>query len=133
MKGTRLAALLVVFLLGACGGDAETGSGPESDSASPATEAPAEPVGPGPECVETDELTASGNTWDPDCIVTSGSLTVTNEDEAPHTFTITGAIDEPLEGGATIEVDVTGATEPEGETYFVCTIHPGMDGFLWVQ
>jgi len=130
MKGTRFVVLMLAFLLAACGGDPETGSGPESD---PATEAPAEPEGPGPECVEADELTASGNAWDPDCIVTSGTITITNEDQAPHTFTITGAIDEPLEAGATIEVDVTGATEPEGETYFVCTIHPGMDGFLWVQ
>jgi plastocyanin len=133
MRGSRYIVLLMVGLLAGCGGDAETGSGPEGASDSPAAEASAEPEGPGPECVETDELTASGNEWDPGCIVTSGSLTVTNEDPSPHTFTITGAIDEPLEGGASIEVDVTGATEPEGETYFVCTIHPGMDGFLWVQ
>jgi plastocyanin len=133
MKGTRFAALLFVLLLAACGGDADTGSEADDDTASPAAEAPVEAEGPGPECVETDELTASGNAWDPDCIVTSGTITVTNNDEAPHNFTITGAIEEPLEGGGTIEVDVSGATEPEGETYFVCTIHPGMDGFLWVQ
>jgi hypothetical protein len=125
----RFVVLLLAVLLVACGGDAETDSAPEGDSASPAAEA----EGPGPECLETDELTAANNEWDPGCIVTSGSLTVVNDDQIPHTFTITGAIDEPLEGGATIEVDVTGATEPAGETFFVCTIHPGMDGFLWVQ
>jgi hypothetical protein len=129
MRGTWPVVLLLAFLLTACGGDAETGSGSENDPASPAAEA----EGPGPECVETDELTASNNEWDPGCIVTSGSLTVINADQIPHTFTISGAVDEPLEGGATIEVDVSQATEPEGETFFVCTIHPGMDGFLWVQ
>jgi plastocyanin len=133
MKGTRFVVLLLAVLLAACGGDTETGSGSEGDPASPATEATAEPEEPGPECVETDELTASANEWDPDCIVTSGTITITNEDEVPHTFTITGPVDEPLEGGATIEVDVSDATEPEGETFFVCTIHPGMDGFLWVR
>ncbi len=131
MRATRVVALFFAILLAGCGGDADTEA---TDTASPATEETAqEPAGPGPECVETDELTASGNEWDPGCIVTSGSLTVINEDQAPHTFTISGAIEEPLEGGATIEVDVSEATEPEGETYFVCTIHPGMDGFLWVQ
>jgi plastocyanin len=129
MTTTGFAVLLLALLLTACGGDAETGAGSEGDPASPAAEA----EGPGPECVETDELTASNNTWDPGCIVTSGSLTVINDDQVPHTFTITGAVDEPLEEGATIEVDVSEAAEPEGETFFVCTIHPGMDGFLWVQ
>lgn len=132
MRTTRPAVLLFAILLVSCGGGEETGSG--SDPASPALEETAdEPAAPGPECVETDELTAVDDVWDPSCIVTSGSLTIVNEDPAPHTFTITGAIDEPFEGGATITIDVSGATEPEGETYFLCTIHPGMDGFLWVQ
>ena len=131
--GPRFMVLLLAFLLTACGGDAETDSGSEGDTASPATEAPAEAEGPGPECVETDELTAANNEWDPGCIVTTGSITITNEDQAPHTFTVAGKVDEALEGGSTITVDVSDATEPEGETYFVCTIHPGMDGFLWVQ
>ncbi len=131
MRATRVSVLLFAILLAACGGDAE----PEgTDTPSPATEeTAAEPAGPGPECVETDELTASGNEWDPGCIVTSGSITIQNEDQSPHNFTITGAIEVPLEGGATETVDVTEAAEPSGETYFLCTIHPGMDGFLWVQ
>ena len=131
MRASRFGLLLLALLLAGCGGGSETGTGAESESDSPAAEAEAE--GPGPECVETDELTAANNEWDPGCIVTSGSLTVVNGDQIPHNFTITGAIEEPLEGGATIEVDVSEATEAEGETFFVCTIHPGMDGFLWVQ
>lgn len=131
MRGTSFRVLLLALFLTACGGDGETGSGSEGGTASPAAEAPAE--GPGPECVKTDKLTAANNEWDPSCIVTSGSLTIANDDEIPHNFTITGVIEEPLEGGATIEVDVSEAAEAEGETFFVCTIHPGMDGFLWVQ
>ena len=129
MRPTRLTGIVFAILLAACGGDTETEG---SDTASPAAEETAA-AGPGPECVETDELTASGNEWDPACIVTSGSITIVNEDESPHTFTIAGAIDEPIEGGAEVTVDVSEATEPEGETFFVCTLHPGMDGFLWVQ
>ena len=132
MRAARIIGVLFAVLLGACGGEAETEPG--ANTASPATQSPSpEAEAPGPECVETDDLTASGDEWDPSCIVTSGSITITNEDPAPHTFTIAGAVDEPIKGGATVTVDVTEATEPEGETYFVCTIHPGMDGFLWVQ
>ncbi len=132
MRATRFAVVLFAILLVACGEEAGTVSG--SDSASPAAEeTSAAPSAPGPECVETDELTASENEWDPGCIVTSGSITITNDDEVPHNFTITGAVEEPLEAEAEVTVDVSGATEPEGDTYFLCTIHPGMDGFLWVQ
>ena len=76
MRATRLAVMLFAILLAACGGEAETGG---SDTASPATEETGtEAAGPGPECVETDELTAVDNEFEPECIITSGALTVTN-------------------------------------------------------
>ena len=132
MRATRFAVVLFALLLAACGGEAETDG---ADTASPATEeTAAEPVGPGPECVETDELTAVDNEFEPECIITSGALTVTNEGKAQHTFTISGSVDILLASGKSEEVDdVTDGAEPDGETHFLCKIHPGMDGFLWVQ
>ena len=132
MRATRLAAMLFAILLAACGGGAETEG---SDTASPATELTAEETtGPGADCVQTDELTAVDDEFEPECIITSGALTVTNAGKEPHTFTITGSVDILLAPGKSEEVDdVTDGVEPDGETYFLCKIHPGMDGFLWVQ
>lgn len=132
MRATRAIVMLLAVLLAACGGGAETDSASDADSPSAESASP-EAEGPGPECVETDELTASGIEWDPGCIVTSGSITITNEGQAPHTFTIPGEIDEPVDAAGTLEVDVTAVAEPDEKTLFVCTIHPGMDGWLWVQ
>ena len=131
MRRTGLIVLLFTSMIAACGQEAEPGAG--SEAGPPPAEASPAVEEPGPECVETDELAAVDNDWDPGCIVTSGSVTITNEDQAPHNFTITGAVEAPLPGGKTATVDVSEAAEPSGETYFLCTIHPGMDGFLWVQ
>lgn len=128
---TRSIVLSVGILLTACGGDAETDPGTASPSPTAAEET--EAAAPGPECFETDELAAVDNEFDPGCVVTSGTLTVTNEGQAAHTFTVPGSVDVTLEPGQSEEVDVTEAAEPEGETFFQCTIHPGMQGFFWVQ
>ncbi len=132
MRVTRSVVLVLGILLAACGGDADTDA--DGEAAPPAAEITTEETtGPGADCVQTDELTAVDNEWEPECIVTSGALTVTNDGKAPHTFTITGSVDVALDPGKSEVEDVTDAVEPAGETYFLCTIHPGMDGFLWVQ
>jgi hypothetical protein len=117
----------------------------------PAAEAPASPAEevaprtPGPECEKTSELvaipseeeTSTGQSifaWDPTCIVTSDtSITVTDDDDNLHSFTISGSdIDVDIKPGKTETIDLSGATDPDGETYFVCTYHHLMDGYVWV-
>jgi hypothetical protein len=133
MKLSRGLVLALAMLLAACGGDADTGAETAEPSPTPAEATQPEAAEPGPDCEETDELTALDNEWEPQCIVTSGALTVTNDGKTTHTFTMAGSIDITLEPGKSEEVDVTDAAEPVGDTYFLCTIHPGMDGFLWVR
>ena len=132
MVVTRSVVLVLGILLAACGGDAETEGG---ETAQPTTEATAEETtGPGADCIQTDELTAVDNEWEPECIITSGALTVTNDGKEQHTFTIEGSVDILLAPGMSEEIDdVTDGAEPAGETTFVCRIHPGMAGVLWVQ
>lgn len=131
----RLVLTLVTSLMLASCGQESAPAPPAAQDASPTGEAaPAEIETPGPECEETNELTAIDDDWDPTCIVVpGGSLEVTNDGEALHNFTIAGAVDVDIQPGKSEKVDVSDATEPVGETYFNCTYHPGMSGFLWVR
>jgi plastocyanin len=64
--------------------------------------------------------------------VSSGdTISLTNEGEASHTFTIEdGAIDEELEPGASADVTVD---LEAGEYEFICEFHPQMTGRLTVS
>jgi plastocyanin len=108
---TRLAILLVaVALLGAaCGGD--DGGGGET----------------------TDSLTMVDNEFQPsEFTAASDTLSVTNDGQAPHTFTVSdGGIDEQVDPGQSAEVDLSGLNA--GTFDFVCTIHPEMTGSITVQ
>ena len=135
----RGSAVLLALVLAACGQGAESETGSEAgDSPSTTAAAPAEPATPGPDCVETTELTAVDDDWEPQCvIVPGGSLTVKNEGEALHSFTIElhDAIDVDIKSGTSVVVDAAEAAETAGEageTFFQCKYHPGMSGFLWV-
>jgi len=60
-----------------------------------------------------------------------GTLAVTNDSSAPHTFTADdGDFDEELPVGETVDVQVP--SEP-GEYPFHCNIHPSMQATLTVQ
>ena len=76
-------------------------------------------------------ITIAGFAFDPDTITVSGptEVTITNDDSAPHTFTVDdGSVDETIEPGATetVTVDVSAATG------FHCNIHPQMTGQIEV-
>lgn len=113
-----LGGVIVVMLgfgLAACGDD---------DDDSPAVES----EGGGGDGVA---VTTSGLAFDPTEIsVTAGEVTfdITNEDDAPHTFTVDDA-------SLKIEVDSGGsasgsATFEAGEYDFRCEIHPAMTGTI---
>lgn len=61
----------------------------------------------------------------------SVDIEITNEGEAPHTFTADNfPVDERLEPGATATVTIT--PSEEGESEWRCTIHPQMTGTIVV-
>jgi plastocyanin len=78
-------------------------------------------------------VTAVDNAFEPSEVTVDagGDLTVSNDGEAAHTFTLEdGSIDEQLDPGA--EVSVT-APSTAGDYPFVCSFHPEMTGTLTVQ
>jgi plastocyanin len=126
VKARWLRLLAGVFalslVLAACGGDDDGG----------------EETGGGGETAETGgggggtSITIAGFAFDPDTISVSGptEVTITNEDDTAHTFTLDdGSVDEEIAGGesATVTVDVS---ESMG---FICTIHPQMTGTVEVM
>jgi plastocyanin len=77
-------------------------------------------------------ITIAGFAFDPDTITVSGptEVTVTNDDDTTHTFTLDdGSVDETVEPGATetVTVDVSASTG------FHCNIHPQMTGQIEVS
>jgi plastocyanin len=79
------------------------------------------------------EVTAADDAFHPDRLQFSAGkevqIEIVNEDDGTHNFTIdelglsTGAIDAGAVATARFVV-------PEGETTFVCTLHPGMEGVI---
>jgi plastocyanin len=119
---------MAAVLLTACGGSGGGGGG----DARPADTA----TGPSADCVETTDITAVDNSFEPICLTaaTGDELTITNDGAAPHTFTIEGTdVDENLQPGDQVTATVPEGLEVEAETEFHCTIHPGMVGYLYVS
>ena len=118
-KWLRLLAgvLVLSFVLAACGGDddggEETGGGGETGAGGGTS------------------ITIADFAFDPSTISVSGptEVTITNEDDAAHTFTLDdGSVDQEIAGGdtATVTVDVSESTG------FVCRFHPQMTGTVEV-
>jgi plastocyanin len=122
MRSTRWTALVLGLLtlgmvLAACGGDDGNGGGTTGGGTA---------GGGGGTTV-----TISGFAYDPSTVQVSGetTLTITNEDDVTHTFTLDdGSVDEEIGGGESVEVTVN-VSETTG---FHCTIHPQMTGTLEV-
>ncbi len=114
----------------ACAGQdtAETGQEAEPTQASPS------PTGFAPDCVETTEVEAQDNSFEPVCLIISpgDSVTVRNTGAAKHNFEIPGTdISSDVDAGDQVVVEGVGdAVEPGVETEFVCRFHSGMGGYL---
>jgi plastocyanin len=123
-RRSLVAAVAFVALVGAaCGG----GDGGDEDAASGGGN---QAAGGG-----AVTLTAKDFAWDPDTLSASAgsSIELVNEDDAKHNLTIEDAgVDEDVEGGASVTVDV-GDVEA-GSYDFVCEYHPDtMTGTIEVE
>ena len=120
MKRTMALGLTLVaaLTLAACGGGEEGGEAAGGGDATSAS-----------------TVSMVDNAYEPAALTVDAgaSLEITNDGEAPHTFTVEGAdINEDLESGATSAVTVN--LEP-GEYTVFCEYHrsAGMEGTLTVQ
>ncbi len=117
MGYARLVLTVALVAGTACGGDGGDGGGGDGGGTGTAT----------------DTVTMIDNAFEPaDPVVDEGStLTVVNEGEAAHTFTIQEeGIDEVVEPGDEASVEISVAA---GEYGFDCSFHPEMTGTLTVQ
>ena len=147
MRKALLVLTAVAALLPACGGDDDGGTtAATGDTAAEtgATGATSETGATGDAAADCPDLTGEGDvftvtiadfTFDPNCFTASASqgITVVNEDDVGHTFTMVGTdINVPIAGGETFNGEpIAGAVEP-GTYEFVCTIHPQMTGEITV-
>ena len=115
-----LALALLAVVASACGGGSDGGG---EDCADLSTQG------------ETFGVTIADFAYDPSCFTASASqgIRVTNEDEAPHTFTLRDTeIDLDVPAGETVEgAPATGILEP-GTYELICTYHPEMTGDVTV-
>jgi plastocyanin len=144
MRTVVLVLTAVGALLPACGGDdggGTTAATGDTAAETGATGATGETGDASADCVD---LTGEGDvftvtiadfTFDPDCFTASASqsITVVNEDDVGHTFTMVGTdINVPIAGGETFNGEpISGVVQP-GTYEFVCTIHPQMTGEVTV-
>ena len=130
MRSTTWVRLVAVvfalsLILAACGGDDEGNGGATGATNGGATGETT--TGSGGE----NEIVIQGFTFQPSTITVSGptDVSVTNEDSAPHTFTLDDeSVDLELAGGesGTATIDVSESTG------FFCRIHPNMTGTVEV-
>lgn len=149
MRRVLVVLATLALLAAACGGDDGEGANGGTDATgTTAATGPTEPTGAtatGPtadgDCVDlTGEgqvftITISNLAFVPDCFTASASqgITVVNEDDLPHTFTMPGTdVNIPIAAGATFNGEpIAGVVEP-GTYDFMCTIHPAMTGEVTV-
>ena len=135
MRAPRWMALIagifaMTLVLAACGGDDDGGetTGPTATGPTAAT---GETNGGGGGGGGGTEIVIEGFAFNPSTITVSGptEVTVTNNDTAPHTFTLDdGSVDLALGGGET----GTATVDVSESTGFICTIHPSMTGTVEV-
>lgn len=81
----------------------------------------------------TSSVTMVDNEFQPSEFTAGGAtLTVTNEGQAVHSFTVTeGGIDEDVPAGDSVQVDVSDLSA--GTYDLTCTFHPEMTGSITVK
>jgi plastocyanin len=135
-RGGLVMLLLVgVLALAGCGGDDEGGGSASATTAAPeTTSAPTTTAAAGGADDEV-QLAASGFAWNPSSFElpagTEVKVEVTNQDQAPHTFTFEEAgADQQVAAGE--DATVTFTSPAAGSYQFRCKIHPAMRGTITV-
>lgn len=127
---TRLAAVVVVLALGACGGDAAdttTTGASSSPTSEPVTTTTVVQAGPGTATITIQDFSFVGSPT----VAVGETVEVVNEDGPNHTWT---AEDGTFDSGTLSSGDTFSFTfEEAGEYAFFCAIHPGMTGSLTVE
>jgi plastocyanin len=144
MRKALLVLTAVAALLPACGGDDDGGTTAATGGTAAETGATGATGETGDASADCVDLTGEGDvftvtiadfTFDPNCFTASASqgITVVNEDDVGHTFTMVGTdINVPIAAGKTFNGEpISGVVEP-GTYEFVCTIHPQMTGEVTV-
>jgi len=105
-----IAVAAVALLAAACGGDGNGGDGGGT----------------------TDSVTMVDNEFQPSSFTAaSTSITVTNDGQALHSFTLTGGdIDQDVQAGESADIDLSGLDA--GSYDLICKYHPEMTGSLTV-
>jgi plastocyanin len=117
MRYARIVLMAALVTGTACGGDGGNTGGDDGGGGG----------------TTTTSISMVDNAFEPSnpSVAGGSSLTVTNDGEAAHTFTLEdGSIDEQLEAGAETSVSIS---LDAGEYGFVCSFHPEMTGTLTVQ
>jgi plastocyanin len=123
--------LVGVFALGltACSSDDGDGTGGTDGTGTSGSADCADLTGEG----ATFTITIADFAFDPNCFTASASqgITIVNQDEADHTFTIPYTqVDVPIAAGETVNGE-SGTVVP-GTYDFLCTLHPTMTGQVTV-
>ena len=127
----RLTLTALLVLATACGGGSEGNGGGQAEPTGDATE-----TGPAADCVQTTDVVAVDNEFEPICVIVArgDELTVTSDGTAQHTFTISGTdVDVLLDPGAEETLAVPEELEAAAEHEFNCRFHPTMVGYLYVE
>ncbi|MHA7181353.1 cupredoxin domain-containing protein [Arthrobacter sp. MDB2-24] len=119
----------------ACGSDTEPSTaGATSAATAPASAAATAGAGTSTEAAPAEEATITIADFEyvmPATIAPGATVTVINEDDAPHTVTAKdeGGFDVDVSGGETVTFT---APDEAGEYAVICTYHPAMSGTLVV-
>ena len=128
--GAMAAALMLALALVACGGDGDGGDATGSTGSTGTTASTGSTKATG--TTDTDggltSVRIDGNVFEPaelDVAAGTVSLSVTNDDAIPHTFTTDDmVVNEAVRAGETVEVTV----EVAEDLGWHCEIHPSMRG-----
>jgi plastocyanin len=137
----RRGGLVIVLLVGllalaGCGGDDEgSGSASATTAAPETTSAPTTTAAAGGAGEDEFQLTASGFAWDKTSLQMSArsqvKVEVTNQDQAPHSFTFQDAgVDQEIPAGE--DATVTFTAPDAGSYQFRCKFHAPMTGNVTV-
>jgi plastocyanin len=134
--GLAIGLLVGLLALAGCGGDDEGGGSASATTAAPqTTSAPTTTAAAGGGGEDEFQLTASGFAWNPDSLElpagTEVKVEVTNQDQAPHSFTFSDAgADQEIPAGE--DATVTFTAPDAGSYQFRCKFHASMTGTVTV-